>query len=211
MIEFVVIPSSQNFHINIFTSNINGYRVTKKRVVLAFVNCTLRWKSVDRVLLLTLKHKASQNPCSEDIIKTLQLTLKMKWDFTPPLSPPCHGNKAHFKVRMVFLSQLLEMKAFSELRWPESTEWVRRSVQFLLFLWIAHRFYKLSADEQQSRWQKNVCGTFWIQAEQSPAALSRWIKATIFTQSSPESCVRGQIHSGPNHMILAINFGAFLG
>lgn len=116
MIEFVVVPSSQNFHINIFTSNINGYRVTKKRVVLAFVIWTLRWKSVDRVLLLTLKHKASQNPCSEDLIKTLQLTLKMKWDFTLilSLSLSYQCNKTHFKVRKVFLSQLLEIKAFSE-------------------------------------------------------------------------------------------------
>jgi len=40
MIEFVVLPSSQNFHINIFTSDINGYKVTKKRVVLASVNWT---------------------------------------------------------------------------------------------------------------------------------------------------------------------------
>ena len=36
MIVFVLFPRSQNFHINIFTSNINGYPATKKRVVLAF-------------------------------------------------------------------------------------------------------------------------------------------------------------------------------
>lgn len=41
MIEFVVVPSSQNFHINIFTSNINGYKVTKERVVLAFCQLNL--------------------------------------------------------------------------------------------------------------------------------------------------------------------------
>lgn len=46
MIAFVLFPSSQNFHINIFTSNINGYPATKKRVVLAFMNYSLCWKLV---------------------------------------------------------------------------------------------------------------------------------------------------------------------
>lgn len=41
---------------------------------------------VYRVPLLTLKHKARQNPCSEELITTLQLSLKMKWDLTVSLS-----------------------------------------------------------------------------------------------------------------------------
>lgn len=46
MVVLVLSLSSENFHINIFTSNINGYPATRKRGASAFMNYSLCGKPV---------------------------------------------------------------------------------------------------------------------------------------------------------------------
>lgn len=74
MVVLVLSPSSENFHINIFTSNINGYPATRKRGASAFMNYSLCGKPVVHMPTLRLANRSGTGFTAVEPIQTAWAT-----------------------------------------------------------------------------------------------------------------------------------------